>query len=328
MSEHNEQNAPGEQSAGAGDNQEKKFRKRIPIDGGSSNTEGGSATPSGDGTTQPPREGGYSRPAGSSYSRPPREGGYSRPSGGAPREGGGGYNREGGGGGQRTGGGGYNRSGGGGGGYNRGGGGNRPGGPRPGGGNRPFNRNNRNAGPPSEKSMYYIALLCPLEIDEQMDNYKTFMKETYGCEVASKSPAHVTLVNPFFLSDGKHKDLLEKLEAFDSIVTDVSIEIDGFNHFENRVIFADVVSDENLTALQEQIENYLRNSGFPFIKEAKKPYHPHVTIATRDIKVDTFEEAWSNFEGKTFKGSFSTNAIHVMKLVEEKWIHDKQFVLK
>jgi 2'-5' RNA ligase len=307
MSEHNEQDAPQEQGArsGAGENQERKFRKRIPIEGSNS----GEGNTGGEG--QNTRPGGYNRPQGGSYNRPQGGGGYNRSGDGQQRSGG--YNR--------SGGGGFNRGGG------RPGGGNRPGG-RPGGGSRPFNRNNRNGGAPTEKSMYYVALLCPLEIDEQMDNYKSFMKETYGCEVAAKSPAHVTLVNPFFLSEGKHKDLLEKLEAFDSLVTDVSIEIDGFNHFDNRVIFADVVSNENLTALQEQLENYLRNTGFPFIKEAKKPFHPHVTIATRDIKAENFDEAWANFEGKTFKGSFSTNAIHVMKLVEEKWIHDKQFVLK
>jgi 2'-5' RNA ligase len=212
-----------------------------------------------------------------------------------------------------------------GGGYNSNRGGGRPGG---GGSRRPQGRNDRRNGPPTEKSMYYVALLCPLEIDEQLDNYKTFMKVNYGCEMAAKSPAHVTLVNPFFLSEGKHIDLLEKLEAFDSIVTDVDIVVEGFNHFDNRVIFADVHSNENLTALQEQLENYLRNTGFPFIREAKKPFHPHVTIATRDIKPEDFDAAWANFEGKTFQGSFSTNSIHVMKLVEEKWVHDKQFVLK
>ncbi|MFM2385954.1 MAG: hypothetical protein RL660_711 [Bacteroidota bacterium] len=308
MNEHNEQGAPSEQPNNGGtpeqgnqnsqsqtpgqtgENQERRFRRRTPVGGGYG---GGN------------RGGGYgNRDSSAGGGTENRGGGY------------GGGNRGGGYGGNRGGGYGGNR----GGGPNRGGGGGRR--PHGGGGRRP------GGAVQTEKSMYYIAILCPLEIDEQMDNYKQFMRANYGCEMAGKSPAHVTLVNPFFLSEGKHKDLIEKLEAFDSIVTDVDIVVDGFNHFDNRVIFADVLGNENLTALQEQLENYLRNTGFPFIREAKKPFHPHVTIATRDIKPEHFDAAWANFEGKTFQGSFSTNSIHVMKLVDEKWVHDKQFILK
>jgi 2'-5' RNA ligase len=180
----------------------------------------------------------------------------------------------------------------------------------------------------AEKKMYYIALLCPLAIDEQIDVYKQAVKTNFGCEVAAKSPAHITLITPFFLSDAKYADLVQKLENFDCIITDVDIAVEGFNFFGKRVIFADVQVSDNLTALQEQVENYLKNSGFPFIREAKKPFHPHVTIATRDLKEEDFDAAWSMFDGKSFSASFSTNAIHLMKMVDDKWIHDKEFILK
>jgi 2'-5' RNA ligase len=196
---------------------------------------------------------------------------------------------------------------------------------RPSGGNRYGNKRPAPTGP---RDMYYVTLLCPLEIDEQIDSYKATMKTAFGCEVAAKSPAHITLINPFFLSEGKYKDLTEKLEAFESVIDDVHLEINGFNYFGNRVIFADVPSNDNLNALQEQLENYLKNSGFPFIKEAKKPFHGHVTIATRDLKEEDFDAAWAHFNGKPFNASFSTNAIHIMKLVDEKWVHDKKFILK
>jgi 2'-5' RNA ligase len=221
--------------------------------------------------------------------------------------------------GQSGGGGGYrggnrNNNSGGGGGY------------RSGGNRRPMN--NRRGGPPQEKTMYYITLLCPPEVDDVIGAHKAMMKENYGCEVASKSPAHVTLIAPFFLSDGKKNQLVEMLQGFDSIISEVTVDINGYNHFNDRVIFADVVVNDNLTALQEQLENYLRNGGFPFIKEAKKPFHPHVTIATRDLKDKDFDAIWANFEGKEFTSSYATNTIHLMKLVEDRWVHEEQFVLQ
>jgi hypothetical protein len=53
-----------------------------------------------------------------------------------------------------------------------------------------------------------------------------------------------------------------------------------------------------------------------------------VTIATRDIKPEDFDAAWADFAGKEFSASFATNTIHLMKLVDERWVHEKQFVLQ
>jgi 2'-5' RNA ligase len=235
---------------------------------------------------------------------------------------GGGFRREGqsSGGGYRggnSGGGGYrgNSNGGSGGGYRKDGGRN----PRGKQGGKPTRR---------EMDMYYVTLLCPLDIDEQVHEHKNYMRRTFGCDVASKSPSHITLIAPFFMSGGKSKELEERLEAFESTVNEVSLNLNGYGHFENRVIFVDVEPSAALETLQEQLEVYLKNNGFPFIKEAKKPFHPHVTIATRDVKPEDFEAAWPTFEGKEFTASFTTNTMHLMKLSEDRWIHEKQFVLK
>ena len=164
--------------------------------------------------------------------------------------------------------------------------------------NRQSGSYRRGPKPDMERTMYYITLLCPPEIDEPIAAHKDMMKETFGCEVAAKSPAHLTLVAPFFLSDGKYRELLERLEAFESIVSEIHVDVNGYGQFHERVIFADVQVTDNLNAMQEQLETYLRNGGFPFIKEAKKPFHPHITIATRDLKEADFAAAWANFEGK------------------------------
>jgi 2'-5' RNA ligase len=199
--------------------------------------------------------------------------------------------------------------------------------------NKSYNRGKQSGGykrgPKSDvpRSMYYITLLCPPEIDEPIAEHKNMMRETFGCEVAAKHPAHVTLIAPFFLSDGKYRELIEKLETFESIVSEIQVDVDGYGQFHERVIFADVQVTDNLNAMQEQLENYLRNDGFPFIKEAKKPFHPHITIATRDLKDTDFAAAWANFEGKSFTGSFTTNTFHLMKLIDDRWTHDQQYVM-
>ena len=51
--------------------------------------------------------------------------------------------------------------------------------------------------------MYYVALVCPNEIDEVINRFKVWMKDRFGCKAAMKSPAHITLVAPFWLEDKK-----------------------------------------------------------------------------------------------------------------------------
>jgi hypothetical protein len=48
-----------------------------------------------------------------------------------------------------------------------------------------------------DHKMYFIAVVCPQQIDEKILKYKHWMRGHFGCKVALKSPAHLTLIAHF-----------------------------------------------------------------------------------------------------------------------------------
>ena len=64
--------------------------------------------------------------------------------------------------------------------------------------------------------MYFVAIVCPEQINEKVLQFKNWMKTRFDCTVALKSPAHITLVAPFWLENEKEAELIVSLMAFRS----------------------------------------------------------------------------------------------------------------
>jgi 2'-5' RNA ligase len=48
-------------------------------------------------------------------------------------------------------------------------------------------------------------------------------------------------------------------------------------------------------------------------KPDTRPFHPHITIATRDLHKRAFAEAWPLFEHKTYSAQFEATALSVLR---------------
>ena len=55
------------------------------------------------------------------------------------------------------------------------------------------------------------------------------------------------------------------------------------------------------------------------IKKDDRFFHPHITIANRDMKPAHFEKAWEHFSNKKFSETFDMNSISLLKLGQAKW---------
>lgn len=167
-------------------------------------------------------------------------------------------------------------------------------------------------------SMYYVAVLCPPEIDKQILEYKRWMKERFGCVVALKSPAHITLIPPFWLEEEKEAMLQQTCTSFTCELPELTIGIHGFSHFNKKVLHAVVAGNPVIEELKKLVEVHFVSS-FDIIKKDERPFHPHITIATRDLKPSDFIRAWDYFSKKEFTASFASQTISLLKLSEDKW---------
>lgn len=166
--------------------------------------------------------------------------------------------------------------------------------------------------------MYFIAVVLPVPLDEKVQALKQWMKEAYGCKVGLKSPAHITIVPPFWLNEEKESRLRSDIEAVAGTVPDFLLTTDNFSAFRPRTIFVALANNEQLNAVKSAADNFFRHSDYK-IKIDARPFHPHITIATRDLLKRDFAEAWPHFEHREFRETCKANGLSLLKHNGQKW---------
>lgn len=168
-------------------------------------------------------------------------------------------------------------------------------------------------------NMYYIAIVAPDEIDQQVLKWKNYFKENFGCTVALKSPAHITLIPPFWMNEKLEGDLVQSIMKFSKKKDKFEIELRDFAFFKPKVIFVDTVKSERLNRLYELFSEFIYNEDkFP-LKKDDRPFHPHVTLAARDLYKKAFYEGWEVFSKKKYNASWIVNGISLLRQNKKNW---------
>lgn len=168
-------------------------------------------------------------------------------------------------------------------------------------------------------NMYFIAIVAPAEKDKEIQKWKFFMKERFDCSVSLKSPAHITLIPPFWMKPEFEFNLTRSIDNFCQQQNPFIIHLKNFAAFKPRVIFAEVLKNELLYNMKENFENFITGlNQFPIKKDARS-FHPHVTIATRDLRKRDFFRAWEVFEKKEFESDWQVNSISLLRNDQKKW---------
>lgn len=166
--------------------------------------------------------------------------------------------------------------------------------------------------------MYFVALVLPKDLDGKLLLYKKQFQEKYGCKVALKSPAHITLLPPFWMPANLEASLTSDLSAFASTVPAFALCTTDFSAFPPRTIFVAAEPSKPLQELKTGIDAFFRQRVYP-MKMERRPFHPHITIATRDLHKKDFAEAWSVFEAKVFRETFAAYELSLLKHNGRTW---------
>jgi len=80
------------------------------------------------------------------------------------------------------------------------------------------------------------------------------------------------------------------------------------------------MSNNSLQPLQKEIIQNFKTM-FPFIPLANNEtrFHPHITIAYRDLSYSNFIEAWREYEQGNFEARFEVNDFHLLQHDGKKW---------
>jgi len=175
--------------------------------------------------------------------------------------------------------------------------------------------------------MYFIAVVLPQHLNEKVLKYKQMMLEKYNCKVGLKSPAHITLIPSLWMEDEKEQQLISDINSLSDSLHPFNISTNNFSAFKPRTIFIAVSPNEQLNEVKETIDEVFKNNSFYNIKIDTRPFHPHITIATRDLFKKSFHEIWPWFAEKIFIEEWAAEGISILKHNKKNWdvIHTSQF---
>ncbi len=163
------------------------------------------------------------------------------------------------------------------------------------------------------EQLYFIGVLPPPAIQQEITEFKRQALERFKTGHALTAPPHITLVPPFRSSRTDFSALAEFAEGQKA----VEVQLNGFDRFDQKVIFVNVVPNEPLTALQKDLELFAHY--YLGIVPEYQPFHPHMTIAFKDLKRPIFPEAFAYFSAQNYERTFSANAITLLKYVGKNW---------
>lgn len=175
--------------------------------------------------------------------------------------------------------------------------------------------------------MYFIAIVLPQPLHEKILKYKQMMLEKYNCKVGLKSPAHITLVPPFWMEDEKEHQLISDIDSLFNHLHAFHITTNNFSAFKPSTIFIAVAPNEALNEVKKATDEVFKNNSFYNIKIDTRAFHPHITIATRDLPKKSFLEIWPWFVEKKFTEQWTAEGISVLKHNKKNWdvLHTSQF---
>ncbi|MBK8506519.1 MAG: 2'-5' RNA ligase family protein [Saprospiraceae bacterium] len=168
------------------------------------------------------------------------------------------------------------------------------------------------------KSLYFIALIPPNEIRNQVEAYRNIMADQFQSKQALKSPAHITLIPPFYWSDDRYEQIKLDLAHWASQKVPFEIQLFNFSHFEPKVLYVDVLPNPTLVGLQGDLQEYFKDK-WDIDVHRNKVFHPHMTIAFKDLKIDQFYNAWQYLMKEDFSATFLVDKISVLQYSNQKW---------
>lgn len=174
-------------------------------------------------------------------------------------------------------------------------------------------------------SLYLLAIIPPEEIRVEIQHLKEEIRERFGAEHALKLPAHITLFPPFKIKEEREMQLLQALEVFATTRKPFHIWLSGFGSFAPRVLFVEVVEKEKLLDLHHDLCKNL--SIIPEIL-ADQNFHPHMTLATRDLHESVFPEARKFLSSRDYESRFEVNGLSLLKHHGQSWENFMDFMFK
>ena len=170
---------------------------------------------------------------------------------------------------------------------------------------------------------YVIACVIKGEAGEFNNNLRKELFEKFKAK-SSKLPAHFTLKAPFEY-EGEIIELVDVLEEFSKAAKAEVFTIDGYDHFDDRVIYMKVNMSKEAKAVHDKlIDNMNKISYIDFDKKDGKDKVFHITLASKRLK-PLYTKVWEHVHQYPCKFQGLFDNVTVYRWEEETWKLYREF---
>jgi 2'-5' RNA ligase len=176
------------------------------------------------------------------------------------------------------------------------------------------------------RPLYLVALLPPEPVFSQTWALKQEVHRLTGSRNAVRLPPHITLLPPWPAPAEAEETYRAALAAFAATERSCLVELENFAWFGDRTLFVHVCRAEALRALQARLAAWCSAPALGIPAE-KRPYTPHLTLATRDLPPTQVPALRQLFAGRTYTATFAATQFTLFRHDGQQWQPRATFIL-
>ncbi|HIK54919.1 MAG TPA: 2'-5' RNA ligase family protein [Synechococcales cyanobacterium M55_K2018_004] len=174
---------------------------------------------------------------------------------------------------------------------------------------------------------FFVALIPPQEIQDYATTVIQELGDRFQTRTA-KAPPHVTLYPPFEWPRKRSPELEDCLAQFAAHHAGVPVSLSGFGAFSPRVLYINVLKTPELLHLQANLMAHLEATlGIVDVTAKRRPFAPHLTVASRNVTRQTFREAWALLQDRSVAFEFLGDRLTLLRHDGGCWQIQRNFSL-
>ena len=175
----------------------------------------------------------------------------------------------------------------------------------------------------NQQQLYFIAIVLPPQLCAEITHFKEDFVTRFNSRHALRVKPHITLKAPFSLPAEQQAELHDWFTQIPVPVTAFQQELKDFGAFDNRrnpVIYVHPVMNNALYQLQKEVLFQFKKK-FPKanISQNESSFHPHITIAYRDLQPHLFKKAWEEYKTQKYEAVFEVSSFELLQHKTKSW---------
>lgn len=177
-----------------------------------------------------------------------------------------------------------------------------------------------------EQNLKLIAIIPPPEVYAEVRSLQEYIAHHWGPRHALRTPPHITIIPPIALNSAQTGWLFGMAYAMAGTLTPFQLELNGFDFFKPRVVYIRPIVSEPLQELHEIWQSALL-SKMPHILDTypQRPYHPHLTLAHKDVTRPQFDQMMLYFKNKPFHMHFTVDRFCILTHRDHGWEMEREY---